>query len=97
MSNHISLTKHRPVEKVKSSITVFYADEEMPVYMYDFIQMQKKSYKLWEKYCENGTQGVAVKGNHFTLMSDKSNMKLLAEKLNSRLNYIYVNSFKSIA
>jgi phthiocerol/phenolphthiocerol synthesis type-I polyketide synthase E len=92
MNNHVSLTKHRPVGKVKSRIAVFYADEELPVYMYDFIHMQKKSYKLWEKYCENDIQAVVVKGNHFTLMSDKNNMKLLVEKLNSWLSDIHANS-----
>lgn len=88
ISNHRALSLQNKYIKVDIPIVIFFAKEKMPKFMYEFANMKLTDCKSWSKYTSKGIKIFGIEGNHFSIITNKRNIKILADNINRELKNI---------
>lgn len=88
ISNHKVLSSQNRNIKVDSEIILFFGKDKMPKFLYEFTNMKLADCKLWSEHTSKDLVMVGVEGNHYSLMINKENMKILASSLNQEIKKI---------
>lgn len=88
ISNHRALSSQDRDIKVNCPIVLFFAKEKMPMFLYEFADMKPMDGELWSKYTSKNLEVFSVEGNHFSMMVNKENLKILASNLNNEIKKI---------
>ncbi|MGT2929503.1 beta-ketoacyl synthase N-terminal-like domain-containing protein [Streptococcus dentasini] len=83
-SNYIALL-NQSKERVNSDIIVFSAKENMPNIVYTDMNIKRCDAEEWQNYTSGNVCVIQVSGNHYTSMSDDSNLNSLAATFENHL------------
>lgn len=81
--NHKLLKNHKPKMHTSADLIVFRAKEAEDMNILDSLKINYINKDLWKNYFVGNVDIVDIDGNHYSVFSDKDNLKYLAEKFES--------------
>ncbi|WP_455810433.1 beta-ketoacyl synthase N-terminal-like domain-containing protein [Clostridium butyricum] len=85
ISNNNALSSQSKDIQVDATIIIFFAKENLPKYLFNLAEMKHVTHELWSKYTSKELKSIKIDGNHYSMFSDKNNIRILAKKFNEEL------------
>lgn len=92
INNHSALGQ-QSISAIKSDITLFSSTVGMPSKMYKLTKMSSTKGDAWQKYTRGNLKILPCPGNHFTMMSDDNNLKVLANQFQQEMDVLAGTSY----